>query len=350
MGFRFWRRIRIAPGLRLNLSKAGASLSFGPRGATTTVGRRGSRATVGVPGTGLFYTVREPRGRAGRKGSRRPAAAAAPAGPSVPPDQRLRLGFFKRLVTPDDEEALVDGCRHLVLGHERRAMDLLRGATHLADGAALAGFLALKHERLEEAERCLAAAARRGRELGRRFAKYGIAPVLTVPITDHVAAHVEPDLRGVLLALVEVHQRTGEWRRAIPCLRRLRRLEPDDVVVRLSLAELLAETRPDDGRTAKAIVRLAEDVENETPVHAALLLYKAKALRTLGLHTAARDALTAALRRKKGRPADLLRAIRYERAGVYEQLGRRSRARSELGKLYAQDPDYEDVAQRLGLA
>jgi len=25
------------------------------------------------------------------------------------------MGFFKRLVTPDDEEAMVDGCRELVL-------------------------------------------------------------------------------------------------------------------------------------------------------------------------------------------------------------------------------------------
>ena len=29
MGFRFWRRIRIAPGVTLNLSQGGASVSFG---------------------------------------------------------------------------------------------------------------------------------------------------------------------------------------------------------------------------------------------------------------------------------------------------------------------------------
>ena len=38
MGFRFWRRIKIAPGVTLNLSKSGGSLSFGPRGAKFTVG------------------------------------------------------------------------------------------------------------------------------------------------------------------------------------------------------------------------------------------------------------------------------------------------------------------------
>jgi len=56
MSFRFWRRIRIAPGVTLNLSKTGGSLSFGVRGAHFTVGPHGKRVTAGIPGTGLFYT------------------------------------------------------------------------------------------------------------------------------------------------------------------------------------------------------------------------------------------------------------------------------------------------------
>jgi len=46
---------------------------------------------------------------------------------------------------------------------------------------------------------------------------------------------------------------------------------------------------------------------------------------------------------------ELLRALRYERALVYETLGKRRQARAELGKLYAEAPDYEDVAAGLGL-
>jgi hypothetical protein len=56
MGLRFFRRMTLAPGVRMNLSRSGPSLSFGVRGAHVTVGRRGVRRTVGVPGTGLFYT------------------------------------------------------------------------------------------------------------------------------------------------------------------------------------------------------------------------------------------------------------------------------------------------------
>ena len=55
MGFRFHRRIGIAPGLTLNLNKCGAALSAGVRGLHTTIGRR-SQTTISLPGTGLSYT------------------------------------------------------------------------------------------------------------------------------------------------------------------------------------------------------------------------------------------------------------------------------------------------------
>jgi len=213
----------------------------------------------------------------------------------------------------------------------------------------LAGFLALKQERLKEAANYLVTAAEKHSRLGRYFSKYGVSATMSLPITDEVSAHVGPDLRGVLLGLVEVYQRLERWEDAIVCLERLQRLEPDDVVMKLSLAELLLDARPGDKNVCRKVVRLTEGIENETPVHTALLLYKAKALRGLGLLDAARETLTGALRRKKGRSEELLRALRYERVLVYEDLGQHRRARSELEKLYAEDTDYEDVAARLGL-
>lgn len=56
MGFRFRRSIKIAPGIRLNVSKSGVSASVGTRGATINVGKRGTRAAIGVPGTGIGYS------------------------------------------------------------------------------------------------------------------------------------------------------------------------------------------------------------------------------------------------------------------------------------------------------
>jgi len=122
---------------------------------------------------------------------------------------------------------------------------------------------------------------------------------------------------------VEIYQRQKRWKDAIECLNRLLRLEPDDVVVRLSLAELLMEISADNPNACRRVIRLAEGVKKESEIHATLLLYKAKALRKLHLNEAARDVLTKAL---------LLRALRYERALIYEEMGSRKRARSELEK------------------
>jgi hypothetical protein len=42
MPFRFYRRVRILPGVHLNLSKRGVSCSLGERGAQVTVGTSGA--------------------------------------------------------------------------------------------------------------------------------------------------------------------------------------------------------------------------------------------------------------------------------------------------------------------
>jgi hypothetical protein len=56
MGFRFRRSIKIAPGVRLNVSKSGVSASIGRRGATINISEKGTKATVGIPGTGISYS------------------------------------------------------------------------------------------------------------------------------------------------------------------------------------------------------------------------------------------------------------------------------------------------------
>ena len=63
MNLRFHKRLTILPGLPLNLSKSGASVSIDHRGSWLTAGPRGRRVTVGLPGTGLFWTERLPPGR-----------------------------------------------------------------------------------------------------------------------------------------------------------------------------------------------------------------------------------------------------------------------------------------------
>ncbi|NCY22954.1 DUF4236 domain-containing protein, partial [bacterium] len=55
MGFRFRKGLSLLPGVRLNFSKSGASLSLGGRGMSVNLSSSGVRTTVGVPGSGMSY-------------------------------------------------------------------------------------------------------------------------------------------------------------------------------------------------------------------------------------------------------------------------------------------------------
>ncbi len=55
MGFLFRKRIKILPGLWLNLSKRGVSTSIGGKGLTVNIKESKVRTTASIPGTGLSY-------------------------------------------------------------------------------------------------------------------------------------------------------------------------------------------------------------------------------------------------------------------------------------------------------
>ena len=54
MAWSFRKRVRIAPGVHINLSKSGVSTSFGPKGAKITVGPKGTYLHTSIPGTGFY--------------------------------------------------------------------------------------------------------------------------------------------------------------------------------------------------------------------------------------------------------------------------------------------------------
>jgi hypothetical protein len=58
MGFRYRRRVKIAPGVHLNFGKRGTSVSLGGHGVTTNYSKRGRRTTYSLRGTGLSYTTK----------------------------------------------------------------------------------------------------------------------------------------------------------------------------------------------------------------------------------------------------------------------------------------------------
>lgn len=85
MALRFNRRIRIAPGISLNLSKSGIGASIGPRGAKINVSSRGVYSNVGLPGTGLAY-----REKHNKRSGRSPHPRAPSPGQAL--EQQLKTG------------------------------------------------------------------------------------------------------------------------------------------------------------------------------------------------------------------------------------------------------------------
>lgn len=86
MGLRFRKTIKIAPGIKLNLSKSGVSTTIGKRGASVNIGKRGVYANAGIPGTGVSYRQKIGGGKSSsrktekqeKQGAARNAANAAP--------------------------------------------------------------------------------------------------------------------------------------------------------------------------------------------------------------------------------------------------------------------------------
>jgi tetratricopeptide (TPR) repeat protein len=345
MSFRFFRRIRIAPGISLNLSKTGMSMSMsvGSSGAKFTVGTRGTRATIGLPGTGLSYSVSDPLGKAKSGTQRRPDP--------VPASRRPSLGFFKRLITPAHEESFVDGLAALSDGQEAEALRLMEAALDqdatMADAAWLAAFMRLKLEHFDTAARHFQLALQQSQTLGQMFGQYGLTPRIGLPVTPEVIAELQPNAHSALLGLVEALQLQGKDIEAVAHLEILLDHQADDPVVLASYAELVLDM--EDQSRWQRVVKLTAPVGNETAVHTAVLLQRGQALVRLGMDHAAEGVLTTALRRTTGRAESLLREIRYQRALVYERLGKRAQARRELERVYAEDPGFEGVAQRLGV-
>ena len=55
MSWSFRKRVKIIPGIHLNVSKSGISTTIGVRGANINIGKKGTYLNTGIPGTGISH-------------------------------------------------------------------------------------------------------------------------------------------------------------------------------------------------------------------------------------------------------------------------------------------------------
>lgn len=90
MAWSFRKRIKILPGLTINLGKRGVSATLGRPGLSVSVGKKGTYVNAGLLGTGLSTRTRIDKpvstGRGGSRKSREDAGGAErPAAPEDEP-------------------------------------------------------------------------------------------------------------------------------------------------------------------------------------------------------------------------------------------------------------------------
>ena len=345
MGFRFFRRMKIAPGITINMSKSGPSVSFGPRGAKYTVSRKGTRKTFGLTGTGLFYT--KFNSNKSKKKQRKKIIEENQG-------KLLNIGFFKSLFVPKEEKEFIEGCKSLVAGDNKKAYTIFKDVNGIADSYFLSGFLAFHFTKYDEALDFFNKAVELKNDLSKKINEYNMSVALSIPVTENIDVYIRPDITGILLALVEIYQIKKEFDKALKAAEKLLSISPDDLLIKLSYVELLTdinETKKDMKINDK-IVKEIQNIGNKEDIECALLLYKAKALINLNMYTAARDVLTFALRKKKGRSEELLNELMHQRAMVYNHLGKKSQAKKDLERIYMNEPDFdfdEDVKNLMNI-
>ena len=94
------------------------------------------------------------------------------------------------------------------------------------------------------------------------------------------------------------------------------------------------------------IVHATAGIENTDDITLTLRLWQALAMDSQDMPDAALEAYRDALKSQKRDP-ELLKQARYGRAKLYLKMGKKGMAKRDLGRLYGEDPDYEDVESLL---
>ena len=322
MGFRMRKSIKVAPGVRLSVSKTGVGGSVGGGGARYSAHSSGRRTTT--LGSGVVPGVYYQKSSSGGSRSSASAQQVAPPSPKKP-------GMF----APKGEKELYKAIKAQDVNAIRQV-----GIYHpdfRLPSYSLAGLMMLTSEPTE-AEQLLGDAFATGRDPAEdKFVSSYLFTRLELSIAEGVTAELPVNRDAVGLALAELKQNHGDLAGAIDVVEQL---EPTTYSA-VSLAELYAQTeRWDD------VIELTEGMKNEDDASALLCVFRGQAFRQKGFHDAAHESLKEALR-SRSRAAPIRHMALAERAQNYLTQGKKAMARKDLERILAEDSSYEGVRDRL---
>jgi tetratricopeptide (TPR) repeat protein len=322
MAFRMRKSIKVAPGVRLNVSKTGVGASVGGKGARYSAHSSGRRTTT--LGSGVVPGVSYQKSSSGGR-----SRSGAPSQPAAPPAKKP--GLF----APKGEKQLHKAIQAQDVKAIKRVGEQDPG--YRLPSYSLAGLMMLTSDPAE-AERLLEEAFATGRDpADSKFITTYLSTRLELSIAKGVTAELPVNRDAVGLALAELKQEHDDLPGAIDVVEQL---EPNTYTA-ISLAELYAET----GRWDE-VIELTVGMKNEDDASALLCVFRGQALREHGFNDAAHEAFKEALR-SRSRAAPIRHLALAERAKNYLAQGKKGMARKDLERILAEDSGYEGLRERL---
>ncbi|HEX2149396.1 MAG TPA: DUF4236 domain-containing protein [Actinomycetota bacterium] len=317
MGFRLRKSFKLAPGVRLNVSKSGFGVSAGVPGARYSVHSSGRRTkSVGLPGTGMGWVSTSTSSRSTRT---RPQKSNA-----------MKPGVF----APKGEKVLYEAVRN----EDPAALELIaqQHPEQSLVAFTLAGFQAEDHQRAREMLGWVFDQATDPSETS-FVQKYIPQTRARIEVAAGASAELPLSRDAVGLYLAELHQEAGDLDSAIDIVEQL---EPTSYAA-VSLAELYSRS----GRY-QDVIDLTEGIDNGDDSTALLLVFRGVALREMGFNESALTCFKEALR-FRSRPAAIRHLALFERSKTYVESGKRAQARKDLERILSEDSAFPGVKEAL---
>lgn len=348
MGWGFRKSINIIPGVKLNLSRSGPSISLGPKGMKYNISNRGSRVRCSIPGTGIYYTK--------NLGSKINTNRNVPTNTSShqsgnkinnPNDNGLKnLGFFEKLSLTNDEKQFLEGLKEFVNGNLNNAKEKLSRCNSV-DSYFLRGFIELGNEEFESAKNDFKMCLSSEDALGKTISKFSNEIELVLDVTEYIEVPIMPNKRGLYLCLVECYQKTEGLSEGINLLYELQNKNVSDKVIALSLIDFIALEDNVENNDLLKVVDLTNGLENESVIETNISYLRGYLFYRLDKLSLAISELTKLTRKTKDRPEKLILDIRFLRGQLYEEDGQLAKAKKDYEFIYMKDNNYDGINEKI---
>ena len=258
----------------------------------------------------------------------------------------LSINLFRRLIMKKDNRIFIEAVKAFIDNDNKLALNELQKVPNNIDAAFMRGVIEqIKgnyHESLVAFDKVL----NDPHKLGVVLEKYRIFFKLNLNLGYTQTMPIYFDERCLLICMSMIYSELKMYQEAYDILWELHLQNTKDLEVMLLIAKLIAENISHE-ELYKETLYMISGLENKTPQHVLILLYKAQILQKMANFKAANNTLTYALQRHKSCPQNLIHELLYEQGLICEKLKQKTRAKKNYRLIYAQNKKFKDVAERI---